>query len=378
MEERDRNIELPADILDKIMGKLWLGEAARMAVLNTVWRDAWFNLTKVCICEFDKLFLSVMKKGVQELDIQIFNADGRNYPLPSRVLKCPTLKTFHACSVKIDPTRPRCIFPNVTSLSFDGVHFDPSNQLNVVDLPKLRRLLFRGCKNIPHFNITAPKLGSLSIQECYIGRDHDDDNDCRSDCDDEDYYLGDDDKDYNSDDDDYRYAANNDDVSCYNDSSYNGGDGDRNMFCYCPANGKDKSSSGFLPTYLDLGSVRWLHLCCDAVGGVVDDLGRMGPQMTALDVKYLNLSGVYFPDSDNNSKFIKLLRSCPKLYKLEICFQLQELDLPSRRESVSRLLEGLHKLHHIHNTANIEAWLILRVQNRHAIYNRTDRLLPDM
>ncbi|CAH9134435.1 unnamed protein product [Cuscuta epithymum] len=380
MEERDRISELPADLIDKIMGKLWIGEAARNAVLSSVWRDAWYNLTevvfddsfyhniysdfddnpatwhdtindylkkhkgnikkfvvffrlKVYICEFDKLFLSVMKKGVQQLVIQIYSDDGRKYQLPTCILKCPTLKTFRACGVKIDPTRPRCMFRNATALSFDGVHFDPSSQLDAVDLRKLRRLTFIGCKNISNFNITAPRLGSLSIVECYIGSDRDTDNDRRSDSDDDDYYSDDDDEDYNSDDDDYRYAANNDDERRYNLDK-----------------GKDKSSGGFLPANLDLRSVHTLHLCCDAIGGVVDDFGRMGPQMPTLDVKYLNLSGVYNPDSDINSKFINLLRSCPKLCKLEISFQPHGLGWPSCSGSVSNLFEGLHKLHHIHNS----------------------------
>ncbi|CAH9093419.1 unnamed protein product, partial [Cuscuta europaea] len=238
MEERDKISELPADLIDKIMGKLWIGEAATTAVLNTVWRDAWYNLTeidfddsfhhniysdfdddpatwhdtindylkkhngnikkfvvyfdlKVYIGEFDKLFLSVTKKGVQDLDLRIYSDDGRNYRLPPCILECPTLKTFRACGVKIDQITPRCMCPNVTFLSFDGVHFDASSlQLHCVDLPKLQSLTFRRCKNISHFNITAPKLGNLSIEECYIGSD----DECHSNSD-IDYYSDDDDDD---------------------------------------------------------------------------------------------------------------------------------------------------------------------------------------
>ncbi|CAH9134439.1 unnamed protein product [Cuscuta epithymum] len=386
MEGRDRISELPADLIDKIMGKLWIGVAARMAVLNTVWRDAWYNLTEldfddsfhhniyadfdddpatwhntindylkkhngnikkfvvyfglqVYIGEFDKLFLSVTKKDVQELDLQIYSDDGRNYRLPPCILKCPTLKTFRACGVKIDQITPRCMFPNVSFISFDSVHFDArSLQLHAVDLPKLQRLILRRCKNIYHFNITAPKLGFLSIEECYIGSD----DECHRDNDD--YYSDDDDDDdvdFNSDDDDHRYAGDNDDESDYDDDS--------NMFHYNPAKGKEKIGGDFLPANLDLGSVCRLHLCCNAIGGVVDDFGRKGLQMPALDVKYLNLSGVYYLGFDNNSKFVNLLRSCPKLCKLEICFKLHGLDSPTCSESVSNLLEGLHKLHHRHN-----------------------------
>ncbi|CAH9086666.1 unnamed protein product [Cuscuta epithymum] len=373
MEERDRISELPADILDKIMGKLWIEEAATMAVLNTVWRDAWYSLTEVAFdasfhyilyCDFiknpdkwhdivndyfkkhngnikrfdmyfgqqvyrgdfDKLFLSVTKKGVQELDLQIYSDDDRNYRLPPCILKCSTLKTFYACGVKIDQITPRCMFPNVTFLSFDLVHFGASSlQHHAVDLPKLQRLTFSRCTDISHFNITAPKLGILSIEKCYISGDDDVEEE-----EEDDYYSDDDERDSD-------------------DSCSSGGDDNNDMFCYNPTNEKDKPVGGFLPANLDLGSVSRLHLCCNAIWGVVDDFGRKGLQMPMLDVKYLNLSGDYYPGSDSNSKLVNLLRSCPKLCELEICFQLRGLDSPTCGESVSNLLEGLHRLHHRHN-----------------------------
>ncbi|CAH9070004.1 unnamed protein product [Cuscuta epithymum] len=89
----------------------------------------------------------------------------------------------------------------------------------------------------------------------------------------------------------------------------------------------------------------FIVLFCKAV---VDDF-RMRLQMPTLDVKYLNLSGDYSPDSDSNSKFVSLLRCCPKLCKLEICFRLREPDSPDCSESVSDLLEGHLNLHYRHN-----------------------------
>ncbi|CAH9134434.1 unnamed protein product [Cuscuta epithymum] len=416
MEEPDRLSELPADVLDKIMGLLWIGEAARCAVLSTALRDAWYNLTEldfddsfhdniysdcgddpatwndtinnylkkhngsikkfgICFslqvyqCDFDKLFVSVTKKGVQELYIEIDSDDPIKYRLPACIFKCPTLKIVQASGVKIDPIKARCIFPNVTSISFSDVDFSPrSPQLHVVDVPMLRKLIFSECKDISHFNITAPKLRTLSIKGCYIGHDRDSDNGSQSDSDDDDYYHEDDDSRYAN---DYRdefkkrlfefimsqvqvtihYAndSRSDDDECdYNDNSDSGGDDDSDMFCYDPLNGEDKSGGGFLPANMDLGSICALHLCCDGIGAVVDDF-RIKPQMPVLDVTYLNLSGDYSPDSDSNSKFVSLLRSCPKLCKLVICFQLHGFESPDCSGSFSDHLEGHQNLHYRHN-----------------------------
>ncbi|CAH9093423.1 unnamed protein product [Cuscuta europaea] len=328
MEEPDRLSELPADVLDKIMGLLWIGEAARCAVLSTVLRDAW---------------------------------------LPACIFKCPTLKIVQASGVQIDPIKARCIFPNVTSISFSDVDFSPrSRQLHAVDVPMLRNLIFRGCEDISHFNITAPKLRTLSIKGCYIGHDCDSDSDnySQSDSDDDDdYYYEDDDSRYTN---DYRnefekrlfeflmsQVEDDDDESDYSDNSDSGGDyDDSNMFCYDLLSGEDKSGGGFLPANMDLGSIRALHLCCDGIGAVVDDF-RMRLQMPALDVKYLNLSGDYFPDPDSNSKFVSLLQSCPKLCKLEICFELHGFESPDCSGSFSDLLGGQHNLHYRHNALRI-------------------------
>ncbi|CAH9096452.1 unnamed protein product [Cuscuta epithymum] len=44
-KRRDRFSELPLDLLDKILGCMPILRAARLAVLSTLWRDAWFSLT---------------------------------------------------------------------------------------------------------------------------------------------------------------------------------------------------------------------------------------------------------------------------------------------------------------------------------------------
>ncbi|VFR03514.1 unnamed protein product [Cuscuta campestris] len=49
---RDRFSELPAHILDKILRLLSILQAARMAVLSTLWRDSWFSLSELVFNEY--------------------------------------------------------------------------------------------------------------------------------------------------------------------------------------------------------------------------------------------------------------------------------------------------------------------------------------
>ncbi|CAH9110278.1 unnamed protein product [Cuscuta epithymum] len=349
MEEQDRISDLPADILDKIMGLLWIGEAARCAILSTALRDAWYNLTELdfdesfydniysdcdedpaiwhdivngylnkhngtirkfvvyfrlqaCKCEFSKLFRSVTKKGVQDLEIDLYRFDGMRYSLPSCIFKCPTLKIFSATGVQIDPIKAHFIFPNVTSLVFYGVRFCPrSPNLHALEVPILQSLKFCGCKDISYFNINAPKLCSLSIIECFtsIATGY------------ENHYYDD----YENDFEKWVFK------STYDESSYDSDD--RDMFCYDPVKEKDMSDGGFLPMNLYLGSFCRLHLSFFDIWEIVDEFSRMRLPMPALDVQYLNLTGVFFTDSDWISKFVSFLQSCPKLCELDICFQVK-------------------------------------------------------
>nr|GMD28478.1 F-box/FBD/LRR-repeat protein At1g13570-like isoform X1 [Ipomoea batatas] len=57
-----------------------------------------------------------------------------------------------------------CILPNVASLCFQWVDFGPINC--AIDVPVLEKLSFIRCRNIFHFDITAPKLCSLTIEFC--------------------------------------------------------------------------------------------------------------------------------------------------------------------------------------------------------------------
>ncbi|XP_031121357.1 F-box/LRR-repeat protein At3g59200-like [Ipomoea triloba] len=56
---RDRISQLPADILDHILGFLPIQDAAKTAVLSSIWRDVWFSLTQL---NFDHGFFCYIYK----------------------------------------------------------------------------------------------------------------------------------------------------------------------------------------------------------------------------------------------------------------------------------------------------------------------------
>lgn len=230
MSGEDRISELPAEILDKILGFLPIKEAAKTVVLSTRWRDIWFGLTRLnfddsffaytynydyygyvwsfagfyvinkvvmqhngpireFVLEFldddetrpavedcspsydiDNLLRSVTQKGVEEMRLTFC------YMLPPCIFSCHTLKRLHLYQVYVDLSHMvyvgisqvnSCIFPNVTSLCFEYVEFDPTSVVEFsVDVPKLETLSFIRCSFINDFNITAPKLSNLIIDSC--------------------------------------------------------------------------------------------------------------------------------------------------------------------------------------------------------------------
>ncbi|VFQ95309.1 unnamed protein product [Cuscuta campestris] len=176
---RDRISQLPAEILDHIMGLLPIRQAAKVAVLSKVWRDVWSSLTLLCfdhgffhvagkksskearkdknkrsrfhvitqillqhkgsirkfVCfhalamteivrfsslEVDEWLVLVTRKGVEEIHLHF----GCNkYKLPGYVFSCTTLKTLHLNGFSIDPQNSPHTLPNATSLRFDYADF---------------------------------------------------------------------------------------------------------------------------------------------------------------------------------------------------------------------------------------------------------------
>ncbi|XP_031120911.1 F-box/FBD/LRR-repeat protein At1g13570-like [Ipomoea triloba] len=189
MAEKDRISELPADILDNILGFLPLREAARIAILSSFWKDIWFSLTKL---SFDRNFVDylclkyshdegpdsvshifeVVNKILMRHNGPIhkivfdFYGDNLNYYftitkdidnllednlnqwfllltqngveeivisffmdarcwVPNCIFSCPTLKRLKPDSVDVEPINAYCVLLNVTSLCLEDVGFKP-------------------------------------------------------------------------------------------------------------------------------------------------------------------------------------------------------------------------------------------------------------
>ncbi|CAH9114426.1 unnamed protein product [Cuscuta epithymum] len=234
---RDRFSELPDGLLDKILGCMPTLDAARLAVLSTLWRDTWFSITtldfdmdffnhirdkysryycnndrrtrkliydnhnidtlvseslyiinKIIMhhsgpvrkfrflfgcCDFGSLnsrmfdiyqwLMFVTQKGVEEIHLKIDEEDG--FMLPNCIFSCPTLRRLRIHGSFYDTVdAPRNIL-NLTSLSFECVDFEPSG--HAINAPMLENLSFYSCdETMFHFNIIAPKLGTLTIEGC--------------------------------------------------------------------------------------------------------------------------------------------------------------------------------------------------------------------
>nr|GMD28589.1 F-box/FBD/LRR-repeat protein At1g13570-like isoform X1 [Ipomoea batatas] len=114
--------------------------------------------------DFDQWLILVTHKGVEEIYIRF---EEKAFRLPSCIFSCLTLKRLHLYGVVIEPMNFPCILPNVASLCFECVDFGPINCLDcAIDVPVLEKLSFIHCRNIFHFDITAPKLCSLTIEFC--------------------------------------------------------------------------------------------------------------------------------------------------------------------------------------------------------------------
>ncbi|XP_031121010.1 F-box/FBD/LRR-repeat protein At1g13570-like [Ipomoea triloba] len=224
---RNRISQLPANILDHILGLLPIKNAARTTVLSSIWRGGWSSLTqlnfddhffchidrkyhlkyhrvKKCnkeyspslyvinkvllqhngtirklvlnfsnvgkltyryrFFDFDQWLLLVAKKGVEDMYIGF---DEKAYRLPSCIFSCLTLKRLHLYGVIIEPMDLPRILPNVASLCFEQVDFGTRNLLHrAVDVPILENMSFLSCQNMFYFNITARKLCGLTIKCC--------------------------------------------------------------------------------------------------------------------------------------------------------------------------------------------------------------------
>ncbi|CAH9119666.1 unnamed protein product [Cuscuta europaea] len=330
MAETDRISQLPADILDNILGFLPIEDAAKTVVLSTNWGGIWPNLTQLCFAphffrrlknrystkhaafyvitkillqhkgptirkfevdyydsktetvksrsyDIDQWLLLVTRKGVEEIKLHLVSQE---YELPDCVLSCPTLKSLDLDSLLVRPLRSTYMLPNVASLRFGSINFDVFSDL-VLDVPSLENLSFEECYEMFHLHIIAKSICSLNIRYC-----------------------------------------------------------------------SSRESDSFIPVNMDLRSIRTLHLDSHSLQNFVDDCSRTGLPLRspALNVEDLNLSGFCFKKETQASPLIRLLHICPNLIKLHISLWCpvtwrcdstydDEKDIPSVAEVDRRLPE---------------------------------------
>ncbi|CAH9119678.1 unnamed protein product [Cuscuta europaea] len=331
----DRISQLPAGILDHIMGILPIQEAAKTAVLSTVWRDIWYSLSQLCfdhhffcymdrkyrgarksvrrscglhvinnillqhsgsirklvICfsnaarlgakspsyDMNQWFLIVTQKGIEEIHLRLAH---NAYQLPDCIFSCSTLKRLHLDGFCIEPFTVPCKLPNVTSLCFEYVDFAPTSPSNyALDVPVLENLSFKNCVNMSQFNFMATNFHSLTIET--------------------------------------------------------------NTFC---------AWRTFLPVNMNLTCICNLNLTDSSLQYLVEELDRRLKRglPLQLNVDYLKLSDHYCQIADRTSAFVRLLRLCPKLCKLDIRFWFVEA-CNTMDDAMVNALEELRSVAQAHN-----------------------------
>ncbi|VFQ95324.1 unnamed protein product [Cuscuta campestris] len=161
---RDRFGELPAEVLDMILGFLPIVDAARMAVLSSLWKDSWFSLSNLC---FDLHFFS-------HIDSKYFSyycdSDIRDkrviYDNENIDILVSVLKKFALVFTK--KMSSYCRTASFHAQHSGAVEFEPNGLLgHTIEAPMLEDLSFYACsQTMFYFNVNAPKLCTLTIQSC--------------------------------------------------------------------------------------------------------------------------------------------------------------------------------------------------------------------
>ncbi|XP_019149810.1 PREDICTED: F-box/FBD/LRR-repeat protein At1g13570-like isoform X1 [Ipomoea nil] len=341
-QQRDRISELPAHIVDMILGLLPIEQAARMTVLSTFWRDMWFSLTKL---HFDFMFfVRIQRKyshacsdmGTQTTQEEKKNSDvwvaaalyvinkvlnqhnglihtffidfkdlrktlrSRLFDLDQWFLFVTRKGVEEMDLTLMDEDRyrlPNCIFSCLTlkGLHINGVSVESINAR--CTLPNVISLCFENVDfdsvDLP-VPVDFPMLKNLSFISC-------------------------------------------DNLSNLNITAQKLENLTINNCCIFQ-----------LSINSDLRSVRTLDLDNYALKEFVKRCTGRGlqPQPLALNVEYLRVSEHSFLRDDISSAFIHLLRMCPKLCQLDISLLLIDV-LGKLSEEFHTVAQGLEMLHNL-------------------------------
>ncbi|CAH9082569.1 unnamed protein product [Cuscuta epithymum] len=204
--------QLPEDVKHRILECLDAREAAKTALLSTLWNEVWLRHGRL-VFDWDSLaegrglkrskmiysalllrsapvkiftlyivhwepslqqsdldlwcgFLS--RNGIEQLSLDVHITQGDNRTLPVCIIYCPTIKQLVLNGVDFClPVnhRPGSIFSGVTSLMFYHLNFDRGDDSPTVIhlIPYLEVLVFLDCHCIDSFVINAPRLKNLTF-----------------------------------------------------------------------------------------------------------------------------------------------------------------------------------------------------------------------
>ncbi|XP_031120897.1 F-box/LRR-repeat protein At3g58940-like [Ipomoea triloba] len=341
-QHRDRIGELPADIVDKILGFLPIEQAARMAVLSTFWRDMWFSLTEL---NFNSRFLfHIIRKYSPGLKTQTTKEQKKSSDIwmsaalyvISKVLNqhnglirkfvigfqesCYSRKTLRSKSFYLDQWFLFVTRKGVEEIDLTLMDEDKYRLPNCIfSCPTLRRLHLNGV-SIESINVYCALPNVISL--CFENVDFDG----------VDLPVPV----------DFHMLKNLSFISCDNLSNFN-------ITAQKLKSLTIEDCSVFkLSINSDLRSIRTLDLDNYALKEFVKRCTRRGlqPQPLPLNVECLRVSEHSFYGDDISSAFIHLFKICPKLCQLDIDLSLTDV-LRKLSEEFHTVAQGLEMLHNL-------------------------------
>ncbi|KAJ0809812.1 putative F-box domain, FBD domain, leucine-rich repeat domain superfamily [Helianthus annuus] len=203
----------PEDLINPILERLPVKEAARTSLLSKRWRYRWTTMRKLVFLygfsgqflkigayrqhgfirvvnqimikhqgpiskfvlhipkeivldsfqEVDLWMLILSRKSVRELHIVNSN---QIYQIPSSVFSCLELRVLVLCGCIFNLPLEFKGFPNLEEIYLLYVTFGGNSGGTVINLPQLKKLSLQSCGNVNNFNIKAKKLQNLYVTSC--------------------------------------------------------------------------------------------------------------------------------------------------------------------------------------------------------------------
>ncbi|KAI7998778.1 F-box/FBD/LRR-repeat protein [Camellia lanceoleosa] len=209
---RDQISELPRNIIEGILERMPIRDAARTSILSTKWRSIWTTISQLklgnqffkdtlkikpmvkhelvsvvekilllhdgpipmfllciprirfdCSADIDRWILFLSRNGIKDLTL-INNSDNEPYKLHSCIYSCPELTRLELVNGIFKAPRKSSGFHNLISLHLKKIAFARNILRTLFSMsPLLQRLTIKHCTGIGNLNIQAPKLKRLLV-----------------------------------------------------------------------------------------------------------------------------------------------------------------------------------------------------------------------